>query len=71
MVHIVRLVRNGNSTTAAIPPAVLTELAWHRGDVLACGIEEDRVVLRRVADRELLSAAPAAPATRPARRRRA
>lgn len=69
MVHPVRLVRNGHSLTVAMPPRLLTEVGWHRGDTLLAALDGDRVVLRRVAEADLMGAPPPK-AVPPARRRR-
>lgn len=44
MAQIVKLSRNGNSYTAAIPRGQLLQLGWRAGEVLASSVVNGRLV---------------------------
>jgi antitoxin component of MazEF toxin-antitoxin module len=58
MLTIVRLTRNGNSTTVCIPKTALDHLQWLPGEHVAMSINDNgTVTLVRVNMRELVRAA--------------
>ena len=60
MVSIRRLQRHGNSTLLSLPRSLLRVLGWRKGDHVVVAEVEGRLVARKMDDRELIGANPAA-----------
>lgn len=46
--HILTLMRQGNSLTLAVPRRVLTALKLNKGDRVICDVQDDAIVYRRM-----------------------
>lgn len=55
MVRTRRLARNGNSTVLTVPLCIMRALGWRRGELVALGIEDGRLVGRKLDESELLA----------------
>lgn len=68
MISIQKISHSGKSLHVVIPRAILKALKMHQGDTVLVGMENGRVVIKRIDERDLMriKAQPAPPPVLPA-----